>query len=213
MVRTKMSSKPPPYWKNESPAAKKRQQRKKGRQSKVVEEEVEQEDESWLILPEPVAYQADSDAVMQTELIIPALEPDTPLHAAMEKIPVGEIKVVAQAEFFVVSTWKAGAIDEIHDAAEVVLDHLAVTIMGDLPVGQQYEFLMKQFKFMAAMIDALLGPKKPVAEKSAPAKPAAKRVRELREPREGARRSKRIRLATATEDAEITARLSPLCQP
>lgn len=158
--------------------------------------------------------------------------------------------MVAQAEFFVVSTWKAGATDEIHDAAEVVLDHLAVTIMGDLPVGQQYEFLMKQFKFMAAMIDALLGPKKPgklsiqyphpkhtvpgaasmvpqsrlysradssflhlVAEKPAPAKPAAKRVRELREPREGARRSKRIRLATATGDAEITARLSPLCQP
>ncbi|KAK1776563.1 hypothetical protein QBC45DRAFT_381053 [Copromyces sp. CBS 386.78] len=223
MVRIKVSTKPPPHWTTHSSAAGKRQQTKKGRQSKVAE------DESWLLLPEPVAHEADSEAFKPTEVAIPPPVPGTPVHAAMEKIPVGEIiqdlyhhgcpptnqELVAHAEIFVISARKADAMAEYHDAAEVVLDHLACTIMsgsgnGEIPVGHQYEFLRKQLTFIEAMIDIFLDPKKlakPVTEKPETTKPAPKRVRELRE---GTRKSKRIRLSKgANEDDEISARLSP----
>ncbi|KAK3946826.1 hypothetical protein QBC32DRAFT_319560 [Pseudoneurospora amorphoporcata] len=204
MVRIKMSTKPPPHWTTHSSAAGKRQQTKKGRQSKVAE------DESWLLLPEPVAHEADLEAFKPTEVAIPPPVPGTPVHAAW-KIPVGEIiqdlyhhgcpptnkELVAHAEIFVISARKADAMAEYHDAAEVVLNHLACTIMSSSGNGRS----------LLAIITAKPTTAKPVTEKPETTKPAPKRVRELRE---GTRKSKRIRLSKgANEDDEISARLSP----
>lgn len=108
MVRVKFSTKVPPHWKTHSSDGRKRQQTKKGRQSKV--ENDSQDDESWLLLPEPAP-----DAIMQeldkptrgkqeSRILFPVLNtnpevlvdiptplPGTRLHGAMELIPIGDI--------------------------------------------------------------------------------------------------------------------------
>lgn len=105
MARVKFSTKARPHWKVHSPDARKRQQTKKGRQFKV-----DNDDESWLLLPEPA-----SDAVMsevdeptkgkqESMILFPVLNtnlkvlvdipsplPGTRLHEAMELIPIGDI--------------------------------------------------------------------------------------------------------------------------
>ncbi|KAL0468484.1 hypothetical protein QR685DRAFT_423317, partial [Neurospora intermedia] len=164
-------------------------QTKKGRQSKV-----DNDDESWLLLPEPA-----SDAVMPevdkpTRVEIPSLLPGASLHAAMELIPSDDIvsemynlgcpptneEVVSNAKLFTQAAAQLDATGKIKDAAEAILLDLAFTIngrdIGAFPVGQQYEYLQRQVTFLSALLEHIGHPPKTATCTAKPAttKPAKK---------------------------------------
>ncbi|EGZ69598.1 hypothetical protein NEUTE2DRAFT_23733, partial [Neurospora tetrasperma FGSC 2509] len=153
-------------------------QTKKGRQSKV--ENDSQDDESWLLLPEPAP-----DAIMQeldkpTRVHIPTPLPGTRLHGAMELIPIGDIvdqmyslgcpptneEVVSNAKLFIQAAAELDATGKVKDAAEVILVDLAYTIKGRdtgaFPVGQQYEYLEKQVTFLGTILEHIGHPPKTI---------------------------------------------------
>ncbi|KAK3496181.1 hypothetical protein B0T13DRAFT_512014 [Neurospora crassa] len=194
MVRVKFSTKAPPHWKTHTSDTRQRQETKKGGQSKV-----DNDDESWLLLPEPA-----SDAVMPevdepTKVDIPSPLPGTRLHAAMDLIPIGDIvsemynlgcpptneEVVSNAKIFIQAAANLDATGKVKDAAEVILVDLAFTIKGRdtgaFPVGQQYEYLEKQVIFLGTLIEHMGHSSKTVtcAAKAATTKPARKRVSQL----------------------------------
>ncbi|KAJ4385011.1 hypothetical protein N0V85_008333 [Neurospora sp. IMI 360204] len=196
MARVKMSTKPPSHWKVHQSDVRKRQQTKRGRQSKVDNDV--QDDESWLLLPEPAADAMNLEVEKPKQVVIPTPIPGSRLHAAIEKIPVEDIvgrmyhldcppsnkELVADATVFVEEAAKLEATGEIKKAAITILEDLTFTIngrgTGAYPMGQQYEFLRKQITFLGAIVQIIDHPPKTVTVEPATAKPVPKRVAQLR---------------------------------
>ncbi|KAK3485389.1 uncharacterized protein B0T23DRAFT_432979 [Neurospora hispaniola] len=194
MVRVKFSTKPPPHWKAHSLDTRKRQQTKKGRQS-----EADNDDETWLLLPEPSSNTEQLEVVEIKKVVIEPPRAGTRLHAAMELIPVEDIvaelyylgcpptnnELVTHARMFFEGAVALDATGKVKDAASDIILHLASIINGGetgaFPMGHQYELLNKQVTFLSALLDLTDRPQTPVtcAAKPATTKPARKRVSQL----------------------------------